>query len=51
MIKLKDLLIEGKISNDVERAARKLGIKFVKKTKLMGGVGLVAVGAAIIILK
>ena len=33
MIKLKDLLTEGKISSDVDRAARKLGIKFVKKTK------------------
>ena len=35
MINLKDLLTEGKISNDVDRAARKLGIKFVKKTKVV----------------
>ena len=33
MIKLKDLLTEGKISSDVERAARKVGVKFDKKTK------------------
>ena len=35
MIKLKDLLTEGKISSDVERAARKLGIKFKKDTKVV----------------
>ena len=35
MIKLKDLLKEGKISNDVDNAARKLGIKFDKKTKVV----------------
>ena len=28
MIKLKDLLTEGKITSDVERAAKKIGIKF-----------------------
>ena len=33
MIKLKDLLTEGKISSDVEKIARKVGIKFDKKTK------------------
>tara|TARA_Y100001963_G_scaffold140294_1_gene207153 strand:+ start:538 stop:939 length:402 start_codon:yes stop_codon:yes gene_type:complete len=33
MIKLKDLLTEGKISSDVENAARKVGVKFDKKTK------------------
>ena len=33
MIKLKDLLIEGKITSDVDRAAKKLGIKFKKKVK------------------
>ena len=31
MIKLKDLLTEGKITSDVARAAKKLGIKFDKK--------------------
>ena len=35
MIKLKDLITEGKISNDVDNAARKLGIKFDKKTKVV----------------
>jgi len=33
MIKLKDLLNEGKITSDVERAAKKHGIKFKKKVK------------------
>ena len=33
MIKLKSLLSEGKISSDVEQAAKKLGIKFKKKVK------------------
>ena len=33
MIKLKDLLIEGKITSDVERAAKKHGIKLKKKVK------------------
>ena len=33
MIKLKDLLTEGKISSDVEKMARKVGVKFDKKTK------------------
>ena len=38
MIKLKslikeELLTEGKITSDVERAAKKLGIKFKKKVK------------------
>ena len=33
MIKLKDLLIEGKITSDVDRAAKKIGIKFKKKVK------------------
>ena len=33
MIKLKDLITEGKISSDVERAAKKLGINFDKKVK------------------
>ena len=33
MIKLKDLLTEGKITSDVDRAAKKLGIKFKKKVK------------------
>ena len=33
MIKLKDLLIEGKITSDVEPTAKKLGIKFKKKVK------------------
>ncbi len=33
MIKLKDLLTEGKIISDVERAAKKIGIKFKKKVK------------------
>ena len=32
MIKLIDILTEGKISKDVERSARKLGIKFKKIT-------------------
>ena len=32
MIKLKDLLTEGKISSDVEKMARKVGVKFDKKT-------------------
>ena len=32
MIKLKDLLTEGKISSDVERAAKKAGFKFKKIT-------------------
>ena len=33
MIKLKDLLTEGKITRDVDRAAKKHGIKFKKKVK------------------
>ena len=33
MIKLKDLLTEGKIISDVDRAAKKIGIKFKKKVK------------------
>ena len=33
MIKLKDLLTEGKIISDVDRAAKKHGIKFKKKVK------------------
>jgi hypothetical protein len=33
MIKLKDLLTEAKIVSDVERAAKKIGIKFKKKVK------------------
>ena len=33
MIKLKSLIIEGKIISDVDRAARKIGIKFKKKVK------------------
>ena len=33
MIKLKSLITEGKISSDVEQAAKKLGIKFKKKVK------------------
>ena len=33
MIKLKSLLTEGKITSDVDRAAKKLGIKFKKKVK------------------
>ena len=33
MIKLKDLITEGKIISDVERAAKKYGIKFKKKVK------------------
>ena len=33
MIKLKSLLTEGRISSDVERAAKKIGIKFKKKVK------------------
>ena len=33
MIKLKDLITEGKITSDVDRAAKKVGIKFKKKTK------------------
>ena len=32
MIKLMDILTEGKISNDVESSARKLGIRFKKIT-------------------
>ena len=31
MIKLKSLITEGKITSDVDRAAKKLGIKFDKK--------------------
>ena len=33
MIKLKDLITEGKIISDVDRAAKKIGIKFKKKVK------------------
>ena len=33
MIKLKSLIIEGKITSDVDRAAKKIGIKFKKKIK------------------
>ena len=33
MIKLKDLITEGKITSDVDRAAKKIGIKFKKKVK------------------
>jgi hypothetical protein len=33
MIKLKDLISEGKITSDVDRAAKKHGIKFKKKVK------------------
>ena len=33
MIKLKDLITEGKITRDVDRAAKKHGIKFKKKVK------------------
>ena len=33
VIKLKDLLTEGKITSDVDRAAKKHGIKFKKKVK------------------
>ena len=33
MIKLRDLIIEGKITSDVDRAAKKHGIKFKKKVK------------------
>ena len=33
MIKLRDLITEGKITSDVERAAKKIGIKFKKKVK------------------
>ena len=33
MIKLKSLLKEGKITSDVDRAAKKHGIKFKKKVK------------------
>ena len=33
MIKLKSLITEGKITSDVDRAAKKLGIKFKKKVK------------------
>ena len=33
MIKLKSLITEGKITSDVERAAKKHGIKFKKKVK------------------
>ena len=32
MIKLKDLLTEGKISSDVEKIARKVGVKKVMLT-------------------
>ena len=35
MIKLKSLITEAKIVSDVERAAKKLGIKFDKKTKVV----------------
>ena len=35
MIKLKSLITEAKITSDVERAAKKLGIKFDKKTKVV----------------
>ena len=34
MIKLKDLITEGKITSDVERAAKKHGIKSKKKVKI-----------------
>ena len=33
MIKLKSLLTEGKITSDVDSAAKKIGIKFKKKVK------------------
>ena len=33
MIKLKSLITEGKIISDVDRAAKKIGIKFKKKVK------------------
>ena len=33
MIKLRDLITEGKISSDIERIAKKFDIKFKKKTK------------------
>ena len=33
MIKLRDLITEGKITSDVDRAAKKHGIKFKKKVK------------------
>ena len=33
MIKLKDLITEGKITSDVDRVAKKIGIKFKKKVK------------------
>ena len=33
MIKLRDLITEGKITSDVDRAAKKYGIKFKKKVK------------------
>ena len=33
MIKLKSLITEGKITSDVDRAAKKIGIKFKKKVK------------------
>ena len=33
MIKLKSLITEGKITSDVDRAAKKHGIKFKKKVK------------------
>ena len=33
VIKLKDLITEGKITSDVDRAAKKHGIKFKKKVK------------------
>ena len=35
MLKLKDLITEGKISNDVDRAAKKVGIKFKKRTRVV----------------
>ena len=37
MIKLKDLITEGKITSDVDRAAKKHGIKFKKKVKTKSG--------------
>ena len=33
MIKLKSLITEGKIISDIDRAAKKIGIKFKKKVK------------------
>ena len=35
MIKLKDLITEGTISKDVDRAAKKVGIKFKKRTRVV----------------